>query len=216
VRCPFCGSSLVLDLDGVRPHLMYQPERPADDAVPLLRHWCDTRDLPLPSSLSAPQLIYRPFWLFLDAGAPRLIPAWPTIEPRWSLVSVPEGARVVFDPAGVASAGVLEPAIAEAAARPEGGAPGALVHVPFYDLEGSLDGAQAGYSIEACSGRVYPERLPAASRRPARWGGAATAAAPGFLLMFLEAALIPHAWLAAITVAATGWVVCWAMREREA
>lgn len=215
VRCPFCSASLVLDLTGVRPHLLYRPRHGPADVAPLLRRWCDAQSLPAPSSVSAPHLTYQPFWRFTLQGRPRLVPAWPALEARWADVPVPEGEQVVYDPAIVGTARLVEPSVAEAAARTRAFGVGAastamgdLVHVPFYEVQATIGGGQLAISVEACSGRVYPERTPpSAGSSAARQASALVTAVVGFVLMFLEATFIPPAWLAALGVALTAWVL---------
>jgi hypothetical protein len=101
--------------------------------------------------------------------------------------------------------------VAEAAARKGDDPPGDLVHVPFYDLQGTLGGSRLWFSVDACSGRVLPERLPPLSRRVPGHAAILTAAIVGFLLMFLESAFIPHGGLAAVAVAGTSGFVYWVM-----
>jgi hypothetical protein len=217
VRCPFCSASLVLDLTGVRPHMLYRPRHGPADVAPLLRRWCDAQGLPTPSSASAPHLTFQPFWRFASQGRPRLVPAWPALEARWADVPVPEGEQVVYDPAVAGAARVVEPSVAEAAARNRAFGAGAvstavgdLVHVPFYDVQATIGGGRLAISVEACSGRVYPERMPPAAGAPAaRQVTALATAAVGFLAMFVLAILIPQAWLAAGAVALTAVVVYW-------
>jgi hypothetical protein len=179
----------------------------------LLRRWCDAQGLPAPSSISAPHLTYQPFWRFASQGRPRLVPAWTALEARWADVPVPEGEQVVYDSAIVGTARVVEPSVAEAAARYRAfGARagptimGDLVHVPFYEVQATIGGGRLAISVEACSGRVYPERMPpSAGSSAARHATALATAAVGFLVMFLMAILIPQAWLAALGVALAAW-----------
>ena len=207
VRCAFCGSSLVLDLGGIRPHLLCVPRHTPNDVLPLIRSWCDQRGVPVPSGLRPPQLVYRPFWRF-PAGP--LVAAWPTIEPRWSAVQVPQGAQRVFDPEAVRLGHVVEPTVAEAAMR-QGEAAGDLLHLPFYDVQGSLGSHAFQLSVDACSGQVYPEPVLSARSNDGQGAFIATAAL-GFVLMFIEAVAIPHAGLAGVAVVATAAFVYWAMR----
>jgi len=216
VGCPFCGTSLVLDLTGVRPHMLYRPRHGPADVGPLLRRWCDAHGLPTVSGISVPRLIYRPFWRFALQGRPRLIPAWPALEACWGDVPLPEAEQVIYDPSAVGGAPVVEPSVAEAAARSrlfgEGAAaaaPGELVHVPFYEVGATLGGSRLTVSVEACTGRIYPERMPPGARTSE--AGVLTAAIAGFLVMFLEAVLIPLAWLAAGAVALTAVGLYWAV-----
>jgi hypothetical protein len=217
VGCPFCGASLVLDLTGVRPHLLYRPRHSGGSVLPLLRRWCDAQGLPAPSLLSAPHLVYYPFWRFAAPGHARLTAAWPTLEARWADVPAPEGEQAVFDPTSLGGARVVEASLAEAAARVrtlgEGsGAPGDLIHVPFYEMPVSIGGVQVRLSLEACSGHVYPERIPSEARgRSGRQAFSAWTAVLGFLAMVVEALLIPPAWLAAIVVALTAAAFYWAI-----
>lgn len=217
VRCPFCGTGLVLDLTGVRPHLLYRPRHGVADVLPLLRRWCDAQGLPPPSSVSTPHLVYHPFWRYVAQGRPRLVPAWPVLEARWSEVTLPEGEQVIYDPAAVGTARVDEPSVAEAAARrrtfgdaaASAGA-GDLVHVPFYEVQATIGAHRLQVSLEACSGRVYPNRIPPGARASGGGQGFGVGTAVlGFAGMFLEAMLIPPAWLATTVVALTGVALYW-------
>jgi hypothetical protein len=218
-RCPFCGASLVLDLTGVRPHMLYCPRHGPADAAPLLRRWCDAQGLPTPSSVSAPHLTYRPFWRFASQARPRLIPAWPALEARWADVPLPEGEQVVYDLAIVGTARLVEPSVAEAAARQRAfgadagsTAAGDLVHVPFSEVQATIGGGRLATSVEACSGRVYPERIPlSAGASAARQASALTTAVVGFVIIFLEATFIPPAWLAAGAVGLTAVALYWTL-----
>lgn len=217
VGCPFCATSLVLDLTGVRPHLLYRPRHGAAEVLPLLRRWCDAQGLPTPSSVSIPHLVYHPFWRYGAQGRPRLVPAWPVLETRWTDLALPEAEQVIYDPAAIGTAQLDEPSIVEAAARQRafGGAaasvpPGDLVHVPFYEAQAMVGPHRLQVSLEACSGHVYPERMPPGARASGAGQGFGMAAAVlGFAGMFLEAMLIPPAWLAATLVGLTGVALYW-------
>lgn len=211
VGCPFCGTSLVLDITGVRPHLLYRPRHGRADLLPLLRRWCDLQGLPTPSSIPAPQLAYYPFWRYVALGGQRLVPAWPTLEARWNDVAAPEAEQVIYDPAATGTGRVVDPSVAEAAARARAFgeaaaavAPGDLVHVPFYEVQAVMDGTSTRVSIEACSGRIYPDRVPLRpnARAASQAFGVGTAIF-GFLGMFLEAILVPPGWLAMLVVGLT-------------
>ncbi len=219
VGCPFCGTSLVLDLTGVRPHLLYRARQNAADLLPLLRRWCDVQGLPSPSGLSGAQLTYRPFWRYVSRGHPQLVPAWPALEATWSDVEVPTAEQAIYDPAGVAGGRVVEPAIAEAAARGrafgEDAASvvaGYLVHVPFFEGQLMIGPRRVHVSVEACTGRVYANRIPqSAQDAGARRAFGRTALSLGFLALFLEAMLIPPLWLAVVVVAMTGVALYWVL-----
>lgn len=212
VGCPFCSTSLVLDLTGVRPHLFCRPRHPVADVVPLLRRWRDVHGLPPLSGVSPPHLVYRPFWRYLISGHPRLAPAWPAIEAAWADVPPPEAEQAIYDAALVGGARVIESSVAEAAARRRlfgdqaaSVAAGDLVHVPFFEVQATLGLERLTLNLEACSGRVYPDRIPAgvpSSRM--RGPSAVITAILGFFAMFLEAMLIPSVWPATILVALTG------------
>lgn len=133
-------------------------------------------------------------------------------------LSVPEAEQTIFDPAAVGSAQVLEGSVAEAAARARASDPGAaapnpgeLVHIPFYEVSVRLGGYEARVSLEACSGQVYPERMPPGVRDRARQPFGTWTAVLGFLVMFLEAVLVPSGWVAAIAVALTALALSWAI-----
>ena len=215
VACHFCGTSLVLDLTGVRPHLLYRPRHTPADVLPLLRRWCDGRGLPPPSGAINFHLVFRPFWRFLAQGHPRLVPAWPALESRWADVPAPPAEQVIYDPAAVGGGRVVEPNVAEAAARQRvfGGdaasvGAGDLVHVPFFEGEVMIGLHRMQVSLEACSGWVYPDRMPAGAREPeARQAARVTTAILGFLGMFLGAMLVPPLWLAVVVVGVIGVAV---------
>lgn len=215
--CPFCGAGLVLDLTGVRPHLLYRPRQAPADVAPLLRRWCDRQGLPAPSILSPPRLRYLPFWRYVQAGPRRLVPAWPTVQDRWGDVEVPEAEQVFYDPALVEGAEVVEASVPEAAARPrlsagEELAPGELVHVPFFEVAMRIGTSRLAVSVEACSGRLYASPRPA-SVLAQRGSGAERRVTTGlgFAAMLAEAALLPPGWLAALAVVATALVTYWAV-----
>jgi len=228
VGCPFCGISLVLDLTGVRRHMLFRPRHGQADVLPLVRRWCDAHSVLPPSRVSRPRLVYRPFWRYVRLGQSCLVPAWPTIEHRWTEVPVPNAAQVLFDPSLVRGAEVVEPSVAEAAARSRAfgedaasTAAGDLVHVPFYDAQATIERLELQIAMDACAGRVYSNRMPpgAESHRTGQ-AFALPIAILGFLGMFFEAMLIPLAWLAAIVVAATALALYWALvsglrRERS-
>jgi hypothetical protein len=187
--CPFCAAGLVLDLGGVRPHLLYRPRHASADILPLLRRWCDRQGFPTPTIASAPRLV----------GPSRLIPAWSTLKPRWTDLKIPEAEQAFFDPALVERAEVVEATVPEAAARERAGAesgakPGDLLHVPFFEVGVKVGTTAVPASVEACSGQVYMDALP----RPAAAAGAGLAVKLllGALLMLVEAALLPRAWVA--------------------
>ncbi|MCX5736380.1 MAG: hypothetical protein NTW68_19025 [candidate division NC10 bacterium] len=213
--CPFCAAGLVLDLGGVRPHLLYRPRHASTDILPLLRRWCDQQGLPAPSIVSVPRLVYYPFWRYVSAGPPRLIPAWSTLKPRWADLKIPEAEQAFFDPALVARAEVVEATLPEAAAReragPESGAkPGDLLHVPFFEVGVKVGTATVPASVEACSGQVYVDALPRAAA--AAGAGPAVRLVMGALLMLVEAALLPRAWVALPVVFVTAWLTYLAIR----
>lgn len=85
---------------------------------------------------------------------------------------------------------------------------GDLVHVPFYEVQATIGGGRLAISVEACSGRVYPERMPpSAGSSTARHAGVLATAVIAFVIMFLEATFISSAWLAALGVALTAWAL---------
>lgn len=215
VPCAFCGTSLVLDLTGTRPHRLCRVRYGAADTLPLLRRWCDGQGLPPPSNVSPPHLVFYPFWRYAVPGGVRLIPAWPVLDPRWGDVALPVAEQVIFDPAMVGTAQLIEASVAEAAARQRAFgdtaaslAPGDLVHVPFYEVQALIGGDPVRIRLDACSGRVYPDRVPAAHAVPGDHRGLALTIL-GFLGMFVEALVIPTAWLAAVVVALTALALYW-------
>ena len=213
--CPFCAAGLVLDLGGVRPHLLYRPRHASADLLPLLRRWCDRQGLPAPSIASAPRLVYYPFWRYVSAGPPRLIPAWSTLKPRWTDLKIPEAEQAFFDPALVKGAEVVEATVPEAAARERAGAesgakPGELLHVPFFEVGMKAGAATVPASVEACSGQVYVDALPRTAA--AAGAGPAVTLVLGALVMVAEAALLPRAWVALPVVFVTAWLTHLAIR----
>ncbi len=219
VGCAFCGTSLVLDLTGVRPHLLCRPRYGIAEILPLVRRWCATERLPPASQVSTPRLTFYPFWRYAVPGRPRLVAAWPALEPRWSEITFPEAEQVIFDPSAVGTAHVVEPEVAEAAARHRAFgeaagslAPGDLLHVPFYEVEGLLAGHKTRLCLDACSGRVYPDRIPTAGAASGgRHGFGLAMAILVFLGMIVEAVLIPPVWLAALVVGLTALGLYWAL-----
>jgi len=219
VGCSFCGTRLVLDLTGVRPHLLCRPRHTPADVIPLLRRWCETEGLPAPTGLSHPRLVYYPFWRYAVPGRSRLVAAWPALESRWGDVAFPEAEQVIFDPAAVGTAQVIEVTVPEAAARHRAfdeasasTAPGDLLHVPFYEVQTLIGGYQTRVSLDACSGRVYPDRFPTAGPASGgRHGFGMAMAILGFLGMFVESVLVPPVWLAAVVVALTALALFWAI-----
>jgi hypothetical protein len=213
--CPYCAAGLVLDLGGVRPHLLYRPRHASADLLPLLRRWCDQQGLPAPSIASAPRLLYYPFWRYLSAGPPRLIPAWSTLKPRWTDLKIPEAEQAFFDPALVEKAELVEATVPEAAARERAGAesgarPGDLLHVPFFEVGIKLGAAILPASVEACSGQVYLDALPRATA--AAGAGSGVTLVLGALLMVVEAVLLPRAWVALPVVFVTAWLTYLALQ----
>jgi hypothetical protein len=197
--------------------MLYRPRHGPADVIPLLRRFCDAQGLPPPSGVSTPRLAYQPFWRFASQGHPRLVPAWPALDSCWADVPVPDAEQVIYDPSLAGSARVVEPSVAEVAARNRtfgeasaATAAGDLVHVPFYEVEATIDAGRLALRVEACSGRVYPDRMPpGATASSARQAGAVAAAIVGFVVMFLEAMLIPPAWLAICCVALTAMGLYW-------
>jgi hypothetical protein len=213
--CPFCAAGLVLDLGGVRPHLLYRPRHASADLLPLLRRWCDRQGLPAPSIASAPRLVYYPFWRYVSAGPPRLIPAWSTLKPRWTDLKIPEAEQAFFDPALVKGAEVVEATVPEAAARERAGAesgakPGELLHVPFFEVGIKVGATTLPASVEACSGQVYVDALP--RTEAAAGAGPAVTLVLGAVVMVTEAALLPRAWVALPVVFVTAWLTYLAIR----
>jgi hypothetical protein len=148
-----------------------------------------------------------------------LVAAWPALESRWGDVAFPEAEQVIFDPAAVGTAQVIEVTVPEAAARHRAfdeasasTAPGDLLHVPFYEVQTLIGGYQTRVSLDACSGRVYPDRFPTAGPASGgRHGFGMAMAILGFLGMFVEAVLVPPVWLAAVVVALTALALYWAL-----
>jgi hypothetical protein len=193
--------------------MLYRPRHGPADVPPLLRRWCDTQGLPAPSGVSTPRLTYLPFWRFASHGHPRLTPAWPALEACWAEVPLPDAEQVVYDPSIGGSARVVEATVAEAAARNRAfgeiaarEAAGELVHVPFYEVQATIGTGRLAAWVEACSGRVYPVRVPPVTGRAARGAAVVATALGGFVVMFLEAMLIPPAWLAGPSVTLTAWL----------
>ncbi|MEK7204263.1 MAG: hypothetical protein AAB254_02030, partial [candidate division NC10 bacterium] len=119
----------------------------------------------------------------------------------------------------VGTARLVEPTVAEVAARNriygEGAASAAagdLVHVPFYEVQATVGTGRLAVNVEACSGRVYPERMPPGVRAPsAPQATTLTTGIAGFLVVFLEAMLIPPFWLAGAAVGLTALALYWAI-----
>jgi hypothetical protein len=195
--------------------MLYRPRHGPAEVLPLLRRWCDAEGLPSPSAVSTPHLVYQPFWRFASQGRPRLVPAWPTLEARWADLPVPEAEQVIYDPSSVGTAHVEEPSVAEAAGRTRvfgasaASVPaGDLVHIPFYDIQATIGSGRLAVSLEACTGHIYPERMPFGTKTAAtRQDIAGATAVVGFVVLFLEAMLIPTPGLAALVVALTAWVL---------
>lgn len=185
--CPFCGTGLVLDRTGVRPHLLYRPRVTPAQALPLLRRWAERRGMSASPGAEPPRLVYYPFWRYAREGPRRLVPAWSTLEAQWTELRLPEAEQVSFDAAHVQGAVVVEPTVPEAAARARVGgersAPeGDLVHLPAYEMTMRLGSTRLPVAVEACSGKVVCAAAPgtegtrAAAMRRAAWmvsGGAA-------------------------------------------
>ncbi|HEX9899526.1 MAG TPA: hypothetical protein VGC81_09880 [Candidatus Methylomirabilis sp.] len=199
--------------------MLYRPRHGPADIPPLLRLWCDAQGLPAPSDISTPHLAYQPFWRFASQGRPRLFPAWPALEARWTDLPTPDAEQVIFDPSIVGTARLVEPTVAEVAARNRvygGGAASAaagdLVHVPFYEVQATVGTGRLAVNVEACSGRVYPERMPPEVRASsAPQATTLTTGIAGFLVVFLEAMLIPPVWLAGAAVGLTALALYWAI-----
>jgi hypothetical protein len=125
---------------------------------------------------------------------------------------------VIFDPSIVGTARLVEPTVAEVAARnrvygegASSAAAGDLVHVPFFEVQAMIGTGRLAVNVEACSGRVYPERMPPEAQAPARLQATAfTAVIAGFIVMFLEAMLIPPPWLAGVAIGLTALALYWA------
>jgi hypothetical protein len=220
LRCAFCGSSLTLDLDGARLHYLYRPRQDVSALSALLQRWRQSAGLPPVAERSLPRLVYRPFWRYTPRGAPRLVPAWPTVDPRWEVPRHPEGEQILFDPDTLRGAEVIEATLVEGAARERAltgqaspSTAGTLVHLPFYDLELRLGAAVVLVSVDACSGHVYSGRIPPGSgaHRPDT-GRAAWLTLLGVLLMAAEAAVIRSGWLAGLAVAITAVLLTWVLR----
>ena len=218
--CPFCESSLVLDLDGARLRYLYRPRQDVSALSGLLRRWSQQIGLPPAAARSKPRLVYRPFWRFTPRGVPRLVPAWPTVDPRWQAPQHPEGEQVLFDPDALRGAEVVEATLVEGAARERamagaepGRAAGSLVHVPFYDLEVRVGTSVVPVSVDACSGQVYAQRVPPGTPGFGRESGqGAWMAGLAVLIMVAEAAAIRSPWLAGLTVAITAILSAWMLR----
>jgi hypothetical protein len=174
----------------------------------------------MPSQLSGPALTYYPFWRYAARGGPRLVPAWSTLEARWREVAAPEAEQSLYDPAAVTGARVVEATLAERAARQralaadEAGA-GELIHIPFYEQQAVMRGHRVDLAVEACSGRVYADRLPPGAQvGDGGEGFSLGLGLLGFVAMFLGAAVVPPPWLAVLIVGLLGWVVFWMMGQR--
>jgi hypothetical protein len=145
------------------------------------------------------------------------------LDARWEDVTLPEAEQVIFDPAAIGTAQLIEANVAEAAARQRtfgesaaSLAPGDLVHVPFYEVQTLVGGDPTRISLDACSGRVYSDRVPPAHAVPGdRHGLGLAMAILGFLGMFVEALLIPPAWLAVFVVGLTALAINWALASGE-
>jgi hypothetical protein len=219
--CPFCKSSLTLDLDGARLHYVYRPRQDVVALPGLLRRWSQQAGLPPASARSKPRLIYRPFWRYTPRGTPRLVPAWPTVEPRWQAPQHPEGEQTLFDPDALRGAEVVEATLVEGAARERALAGleprdtvGTLVHLPFYDLEVRAGTSIVPVSVDACSGQIYPQRVPPGSPGPSRESSQGMwMAALAVLVMVAEAATIRSPWLAGLTVTITAVLLAWMLRS---
>jgi hypothetical protein len=215
VRCPYCGTSLVLEATGVHRHHLYRPRLRPADVLPILRRFCDGRGAAQPALGGSPRLVYYPFWRYPGKARARLVPAWPTIDGRWRDVPAPDAEQVLFDPTLVDAATLIEAAVEEPAARarvsPGGdGTAGDLVHVPFYDVEARAGTARIQVSLDACSGLVLAGDLPA-GRRAGRSASMFWLPATAFALMVALGALMPAWWLAALSIAPLAVLLQWSL-----
>ena len=64
---------------------------------------------------------------------------------------------------------------------------GELIHIPFYEQQAVMRGRRVDLAVEACSGRVYGDRLPPGARvGDGGEGFNLGLALLGFVAMFLE------------------------------
>jgi hypothetical protein len=212
VRCPFCGTSLALELSGIRPHYVYRPRLRAADVLPLLRRFCDAQGLPAARLSGPPRLTYYPFWRYAADGRARLVPAWPTIDSRWRDVAAPDAEQALFDPELVGDARLVEAAVEEPAARQVATATsaGELVHIAFYEVRAQVGATGLDAAVDACAGGVVAGEVPQVGRRgrgPEGWVPAAA-----FLLMLAAGAWLPVWWLAAAAILPIAIALRWALK----
>ncbi len=204
LACPFCGTSLILDLTGAHPHFLYRPRLDAPEVLPLVRRWADRLGQTVPAGSISPRLTYYPFWRYVREGPRRLVPAWSTLEETWGTLSPPDAEQLFFDPSLVRGADLIEPTVPEVAARQRAfngteTAAGDLIRLPVYETAIRLGQHEVRVAVEACSGTVVgagawsPDRSGIGPLRQMGW------LLGGGLLMFTAAVAI-RPWAAAALV----------------
>jgi hypothetical protein len=186
--------------------------------LPILRRLCDAHGLEAPSLLAPPRLTYYPFWRYAASGRPHLVPAWPTLDARWGDVRAPDAEQSLFDPALVGTTTLVEAEVEEPAARrhlgPEtGGAPGDLVHVPFYEVAARAGRSRLRVTVDACSGQARAAGMP--EERQARTSAARPwVPVAAFVLMLAAGAALPW-WLAVAAILPIAIVLHWTLMAPE-
>ncbi|MDP8255500.1 MAG: hypothetical protein P9M14_07120 [Candidatus Alcyoniella australis] len=171
LSCPYCNTSLFVDLRGSVHHLAIEPLVPPDQALQTLMDFLRDHELPRPKSIDS-KLIYLPFWQIqwphhLASMVAGHLPQTGLLEP-----ALPPGTqlgldRCRIDPGDLTLPGVQLDAALEAFSESQPDyqnfKSARLVHAPFHLLAFSLSGNEHHALVDAVTGAIYIEGLPSAA-----------------------------------------------------
>jgi len=169
LACPYCDSRLYLESDRTVRHFFLQPEIRPEQVSGAVSRELFTRELKGPVQVGAAEPFFIPFWLLRMKDGALRFPAAELENLELQKFAIPAGKLVPYDSSAESQYRIetpdlsldqlmQKPALEEAKDRIERSD---LIHVPFYKVAYSYQGASYQAMVDAVEGGVYAEQMPA-------------------------------------------------------
>jgi hypothetical protein len=214
IRCPYCETALYLDTDRSVKHFSMAPQVREKDLSPTIGRALSRVEINDPLTVGKSRMFYFPFWRLDTAigGSLTLAAATPPVEDMLQIEN-PAGDLQLFSPDLAAEQEVVEPellledALLEARNLLESDTAkfraASILHLPVYEVEYLCQGQRFKAHVLGVTGEVFADEWPAIPQKEKdrKLGAIALFA---FILLLLEAVLIPWTWAVIPAYALTG------------
>ncbi len=167
--CPYCDSSLFVEMDRTVRHYSIKPIVVADGLAPTVQRSLAALELKDRIELTNAKFVYFPFWqLHLPLRKRYILPAATTTIEDLGSVSIPVGELQFYQKQEEGQGELIEPetlldgAMAHLAGRGVNDevARSDLVHLPLFFVGYSYQGRAYQAAVDAVSGKVYADSFP--------------------------------------------------------